>query len=76
MEVNKTGEDAEIVEEVKTPDVLGKILEEAEKILKENGLDIVYETGNEDVDKKNIYVKEQTPKAGINVTKGSKIYLK
>ena len=53
LEVNKTGEDAEILEEVQTPDVLGKSLEEAENILKENGLEAVYETKEEEIDKKN-----------------------
>ena len=76
LEVNRTEEGSEKVEEVNTPDVLGKNLEEAESILKENGLDAVYETDSEEIDKKNAYVKEQTPKAGIIVNKGSKIYLK
>ena len=76
LEVNQIGEGAEILEEVQTPDVLGKSLEEAENILKENGLEAVYETDSEEIDKKNTYIKEQTPKAGITVNKGSKIYLK
>ena len=75
LEVNQT-EEVEKVEEVNTPDVLGKSLEEAENILKENGLDVVYEKDEEEVDKGNTYVEEQTPKAGIIVNKGSKIYLK
>ena len=76
LEVNKTGEEVEVVEEVQTPDVLGKSLEEAENILKENGLEAVYETESEDLDKKNTYIEEQTPKAGITVNKGSKVYVK
>ena len=76
LEVNKTGEGAEIVEEVQTPDVLGKSLAEAEKILKENGLETVYEINSEEIDKENTYIEEQTPKAGITVNKGSKVYLK
>ena len=76
LEVNKTGESDEIIEKVQTPDVLGKSLEEAEDILKENGLEIVYEMDSEEIDKKNIYIEEQTPKAGIVVSKGSKVYLK
>ena len=35
----------------------------------------MYETDGE-LDKENIIIKEQTPKAGIKVNKGSKIYLK
>ena len=76
LEVNKTGEEAEIIEEVQTPDVLGKSLEEAENILKENGLEPVYEIEEEVLDKQNTFIDEQTPKAGITVNKGSKIYLK
>ena len=76
LEVNKTGEDAEIIEEVQTPDVLGKSLEEAEKILKESGLEAVYEIESNEIDKESTFIKEQTPKAGIKVNKGSKIYLK
>ena len=76
LEVNQTGEEVEILEEVQTPDVLGKTLEEAENILKESGLEAVYETTEEEIDKKNTYIKEQTPKAGITVNKGSKVYIK
>ena len=75
LEVNKV-EENEIVEEVQAPDVLGKSLAEAEKILKENGLEAVYEIEGEEIDKENTYIKEQTPKAGIKVNKGSKMYLK
>ena len=75
LEVSKTGEGEEVIEEVQTPDVLGKTLKEAEEILKENGLEAVYEVEGE-LDKENIIIKEQTPKAGIKVNKGSKIYLK
>ena len=76
LEVNQTGEGEEVVEQIQTPDVLGKSLKEAESILKENGLEAVYETDSEEIDKENTYVEEQTPKAGITVNKGSKIYLK
>ena len=76
LEVNQTGEGEEVVEKIQAPDVLGKSLEEAENILKENGLEVVYETDSEEIDKKNTYIEEQTPKAGIIINKGSKIYLK
>ena len=74
MEIEKLDEE-NTIEEVQTPDVLGKTLREAEEILKENELEAVYETDGE-LDKENIIIKEQTPKAGIKVNKGSKIYLK
>ena len=76
LEVNKTDEGEEVMEQVQTPDVLEKSLEEAESILKENGLEAIYEIDSEEIDKENTYIKEQTPKAGIIVNKGSKIYLK
>ena len=76
LEVTKTSTEEETVEQVQTPDVLGKTLKEAEKILKENGLEANFENLTEDIDKENTYIKEQTPSAGIVVNKGSKIYLK
>ena len=75
LEVTKTNTE-ETIEQVKTPDVLGKNLKEAEKILKESGLEASFENLTEDIDKENTYIKEQTPSAGIVVNKGSKIYLK
>ena len=76
LEVTKTNTEEETVEQVQTPDVLGKNLKEAEKILKESGLEASFENLTEDIDKENTYIKEQTPSAGIVVNKGSKIYLK
>ena len=76
LEVTKTSTEEETVEQVQTPDVLGKTLKEAEKILKESGLEASFENLTEDIDKENTYIKEQTPSAGIVVNKGSKIYLK
>ena len=73
LEVNK---EEEIIEEVMTPDVLGKNLKEAENILKENGLEAEFDSENGEIEKENVYIKEQIPKAGIKVNKGSKIYLK
>ena len=76
LEVTKTSTEEETVEQVQTPDVLGKTLKEAEKILKESGLEASFGNLSEDIDKENTYIKEQTPSAGIVVNKGSKIYLK
>ena len=76
LEVTKTNTEEETVEQVQTPDVLGKNLKEAEKILKESGLEASFENLTEDIDKENTYIKEQKPSAGIVVNKGSKIYLK
>ena len=76
LEVTKTSTEEETVEQVQTQDVLGKTLKEAEKILKESGLEASFGNLSEDIDKENTYIKEQTPSAGIVVNKGSKIYLK
>lgn len=67
-------DEIEEVEQVVTPDVLGKSIKEAKKILKESGLECVMEVDTED--EENTYVKEQIPNAGITVNKGSKIYIK
>lgn len=70
LEVNQGNEEeVEIVEEVETPDLLGKTIEEAEKLLKENGVELVIENQTEEIDKQNTIVKEQIPKAGIIVKK-------
>lgn len=65
-----------MVEEISTPDLVGKSLEEALKIAKENEVELVIENETEELDKQNIIVKEQVPKAGIIIKKGSKVYVK
>ncbi|MCI8760531.1 MAG: PASTA domain-containing protein [Clostridia bacterium] len=78
LEVNQGNqEEVEIVEEVQAPDLLEKTLEEAEKLAKENELELMIEnqTESEGLDKQNTIIKEQTPKAGITIKKGSKIYI-
>lgn len=69
-------EEVEKVEQVQTPDVIGKSIQEAEKILKESGLIVVVENETEELDKENTIVKEQTPKSGIIVNQNSKVYIK
>ena len=69
-------EEVEKIEQVETPDILGKSMQEAEKIIKETGLELIIENEIEGMDKQNATVKEQIPKAGITVNKGSKIYVK
>lgn len=76
LEVNQGNQDElEIKEEVITPDVLGKTLDEASNILKEQGLEIVINSEIEEMNTSEIIVKEQTPQAGITVYKGSKVYV-
>lgn len=76
LEVNQGNvEEIEAVEEIQAPDLVGKTLEEAQKIGKENEIELVLEQETEELDKKAVIVKEQTPKAGITIKKGSKIYI-
>lgn len=77
LEVNQgNAEEVEVVEEISTPDLVGKSLEEALKIAKENEVELVIENETEELDKQNTMVKEQVPKAGIIIKKGSKVYVK
>ena len=69
-------EEVEQIEQVQTPDLVGKTIQEAEKILKENGLELLIENEKDNIDKENLIIKEQTPKAGITVNKGSKVDIK
>ena len=77
LEVNQGNSDeVEQVEEIQTPDIVGKTINEAEKILKENGLELSISEEEEEIDKDAQIVKEQTPKAGIVINKGNKVYIK
>lgn len=77
LEVNQGNqEEVEVIEEIKTPDLLGKTLAESQKIAKESEIELVIEGETEELEKQNAIVKEQVPKAGIMIKKGSKIYAK
>lgn len=77
LEVNQGNvEEVEPVERVQAPDILEKSIKEAEKLLKESGLQLVIENETEGLDKENTIVKEQIPSAGITVNKGSKVHIK
>jgi beta-lactam-binding protein with PASTA domain len=69
-------EEVEQIEEVQTPDILGKNIVEAGKILKESGLELTIENQTEELDKENTIITEQVPSAGIIVRKGSKVSIK
>jgi len=76
LEVNQGNtEELEEVEEIQAPDLLGKSIEEAQKMVKEEGVELVIENETEELDKQNITVKRQIPNAGITIQKGSKIYI-
>ena len=76
LEVNQGNTDeVEVAEQVTTPDVIGKTVTEAEKIMKENGLELVVQNAEEEMDKDNSIIKTQTPQAGITINKGNKVYV-
>ena len=76
LEVSQGNQDEiEIVEQVETPDLIGKSITEAEKIVKESGLELIIQNEEEEMDKDNTIIKTQTPQAGIVVNKGNKVYV-
>lgn len=76
LEVNQANiEEVEVAEEIQAPDLLEKTMEEAQKIAKENEVELVCENEMEELDKQSIVVKKQIPNAGITIKKGSKIYI-
>lgn len=73
LEVNQGNQDeVEVKEEVSIPDITGKTIVEAEKILKENGLQIKI-NNEEGIDKATQTVEVQTPQPGIVVYKGNMV---
>lgn len=65
----------EVKEEVTIPDVVGLSLQEAQKLLKEQGIEVQVNNEAEDLDKSSVVVKTQTPQPGIIVYKGNTVYL-
>ena len=81
LEVNQGNtEEVEIVEEVSMPNITGLSIKEAEKVLKEIGLELsidgITEENKDTLDKENTIIKEQTPIEGIKINKGNKIFIK
>ena len=76
LEVQQGNQDEiEQVEQVETPDIIGKSISEAEKILKEVGLELVIQNENEEIDKDSSIIETQTPQAGIVINTGNKVYV-
>lgn len=76
LEVNQGNQDeVEVREEISIPNVTGMTVQEAEKILKENGLEVQLNSQSEEIDKANIIIQNQTPQPGIVLYKGNKVYL-
>ena len=66
-------ETKEKTELVNVPDIKYKTLEEAEKILKECGLNIKYESNEEKINKKEKIVVSQIPSGGITLNSGTTV---
>ena len=70
----------EIIEEIEVPNITGISIKEAEKVLKEKGLELSIESlekeNIEKLDKENTIIIEQTPTEGIKVNKRNKIFVK
>ena len=76
LEVSQGNQDEiQQVEQVQIPNIEGLNINEAEKIIKELGLEISIENASEDLDKENIKVSGQIPVEGVSVNKGSKVYI-
>ena len=78
LEMQKTDlEKVEIVKQVSVPNIIGLSLKEAEKLLKEKGLEISTENQEEFglIVKEENFVKTQIPSGGIVVNEGSKVLI-
>lgn len=75
LEVEKDGEQNEIIEEVEVPNIEGKSIKEGMSILKENNLQLVIDNEQEGMDKENTIIKQQIPKAGIKTKKYTNVYV-
>ena len=62
-------------EKVAVPDIQGKSIDEAGKILKEAGLEIVINNNVEGLNKSETIVNKQTPPAGVTVNSGTNVYV-
>lgn len=77
LEVSQGNQDeVETIEQVQVPNIEGLSIKEAQKSVKELGLELSIENDSEELDKENTVVIEQTPKEGITINKGSKVYAK
>ena len=87
LEVNQGNqEELEVVEEVSVPNIVGMSVKEAEKAVKELGLELSFEdvvneaqaeeANEKELDKENTIIKEQTPTEGVKIKKENKIFVK
>ena len=79
LEVSQGNKDElEEVIELEAPDLINKSIKEAEKIAKEQNIELVIENLNEgdEIDKENTIITNQIPRPGITIKTGSKVYIK
>lgn len=76
LEVSQGNEDEiEVTEQVVVPNIEGLSIKEAEKIVKELGLEISVNSEPEDLDRESTIILQQIPKEGVVVNSGSRIYV-
>ena len=76
LEINQGNpEEIELKNEITVPDITGKTIEEARKILKEYKLEIFIKDYYEGMDEEKTVITNQVPQSGINVYEGSYIYV-
>ena len=76
LEVSQGNKDeVELVEQIQVPNVEGLSIKEAEKVTKEVVLEISIQNDSEELDRENTIIKEQSPREGVSVNKGSKIFV-
>ncbi len=78
MELEKDNtEELEEVTEVKVPNVIGMSVKDAEKALKELGLELTInniDLDGKEIDTSKAIITNQTPKEGITINSGTTIY--
>ena len=76
LEVTQGNQDeVEQVDQVQVPNVEGLSIKEAEKVVKDAGLEISIQNDSKELDKENTVITGQSPREGVNVNKGSKIFV-
>lgn len=68
-------EEIELRNQITVPDITGKTISEAKKILKEYKLEIYINNYSEEVDEEKYTIIQQIPQAGISVYEGSIVYV-
>ena len=64
-------DEVETIEEISVPNVIGLSIKEAEKVIKESGLELSIE----EMPDENTIIKQQVPAEGIKINKGNKIFI-